>query len=684
MHRGKIILFIALLWVGIYNNAEAQLPQTEEPIDLGEIVVTASRMAQYDYKITGNVTVISREEIEASNAKNVPELLKQQLGVNVYDNNSLKTARIDIRGFGDTAAQNILVLVNDRRINAIDISGADLIQVPLEAIERIEVLRGAGSVLYGDNAVGGVVNIITKQGEGDLSGKVSALNGSYATSGTDMEVSGSKKFQWLGLPNDVSYYVYSKYYDTKGYRINSDLLIKDYSTRLAYKVSDKLTLDLNSGWHEDDQGLPGGLNDTELRTLGRRGSADQDDFASTKDRYVQLTLDAKPWPEDIYFGEFVLDLYYRNRDVFDAFFTFGESSTKRKIDTKGVTGKYIFDRILFNREVNFITGIDFYEHENDIRGSGSNPDDLTISKDEYGIFGYLQSETVDDVFLNGGLRFHSANYTFTQRNAVMNQEETPEEWVWMGGLKYEYREGSNIYTNVQKTFRFLSTDEWYSSANFPDFGISPGLNTNLKQQTGIQYEVGIKHSFDEKIVASVTSYVMDLKDEIFFNPVGFKNDNYEKTRRIGIESGADVDILKFWDIGFLDKLKFFTNYTYQIPRFKKGANDGKEIPFVPRYQVSSGLITGFFDHFEMSLISRFVGSRFAINDTLNATPSIKPYYVTDWKLSYNLKNFEFYVGVNNIFDEKYFVYVVKSAFSTTKDHFPAPERNYILGANLKF
>ena len=100
-----------------------ETPQAEE---LGKIVVTASRMAQYDYKVAGNITVIDRKAIEASNAQNIPDLLKQGLGIHVVDNSTNKTSVLDIRGFGDTASRNVLVLVNDRILNTVDISAPDL------------------------------------------------------------------------------------------------------------------------------------------------------------------------------------------------------------------------------------------------------------------------------------------------------------------------------------------------------------------------------------------------------------------------------------------------------------------------------------------------------------------------------------------------------------------------------
>jgi iron complex outermembrane receptor protein len=663
----SLIAVTALSWGSVPNAAALYSPAEA---DLGRIVVTATRIAQHDYKIAGNVTVIDQDQIAASNAQSIPGILKEALGVNIYNSSTTKSSTVDIRGFGDTAGRNVLVLVNDRKVNPVDISGPDLVQLPLGAVEKIEVIRGAGSVLYGDNAVGGVVNIITKHGQGDLQGKVGYHHGSYDAQGADLEVSGAK--------NRVHYYVYSQYDDQKGYRSNSDMLAKDFNTRVGYRLTDKIAMDLTVNWHEDDQGLPGGLNAGELASLGRRGSANEGDYSSTKDRSVQLSLDLDPWPEDVYFGELAVDLFYRNRDTYALFnaFNFG---TKREIDSKGVSVKYIFDRTIFDQEVNFVTGVDYFDDENDILGSGSNTDDLIISKEEWGLYGYLEYEMLDDVYFNAGSRYHKARYTFSEADSTTFERKRPDETVYMGGLKYEYAQGSNVHMNVQKTFRFLATDEWYSSWS--------GLNTDLDQQSGIQYELGVKHNFDDKAVVNITPYWIDLKDEIFFDPEsGFfgANENYDKTRRIGVEVGARFDLLAWMDLDFLDGAEFFTNYTFQNARFNGGANDDKRIPMVPRHQANCGLVVTVWDHINTSVTGRYVGARYAVNDTLNNTPAEKPYYVLDGRVAYRQDLFEVYAEINNILDEKYSPLVTKAASSTTKDYFPAPERNFTVGVNVRF
>lgn len=660
MKKSNYILFI----IGVLFFLSSKISFADIAKEMDTVVVTATRIAQHDYKITGNITVIDSEDIKNSGAQNIPDLLSNAVGINIYSYGTAKSANIDIRGFGETAQSNILVLVNDRKINAVDLSGPDVLRIPIGSVEKIEIIRGAGSVLYGDNAVGGVVNIITKKGKGPLSGSISASYGSYDSVKTDLEVSGSK--------DHVNYFIYASYFDTEGYRDNSDVLTKDFNARLGYTLTDLLDIDFSFMRHEDKLGLPGALSESAIATQGRKASTSPDDYSTTDDQSINLSLDFTPLIQDTYFGHLVLDLLYRDRDVFDSFAGFSDAN--RSIITKGITGRYIFDHTLFGQDINFVTGIDYYDNENDIVGSNGSTTDITISKEEFGIYGFAQYELIDNVFVNAGNRFHKASYAFSRRDVVLDEKQNPKESVSMAGMKWDYEKGSNIYFNIQQTFRFLATDEWFST-------FTNTLNTGLSQQTGIQYEVGIKHDFKNGIVSSVTPYRMDIKNEIFFDPRTFANSNYDKTRRIGVEVGNDINILEFFDMDFFDKLDLSLTYSYQNPQFRKGDNTGKDIPMVPRHQANFRLSSQLKNYYNVSFGGRYVGSRFQISDIGNIGALLKPYYVVDAKLTYARKNMEIFTAINNLFDEKY---NGTSSFFGASFAYPSPGRNYTTGVKLKF
>ena len=250
----------------------------------------------------------------------------------------------------------------------------------------------------------------------------------------------------------------------------------------------------------------------------------------------------------------------------------------------------------------------------------------------------------------------------------------------MIGGRYEYAKGSNVFFNIQQNFRFLATDEWYSTWT--------GLNTSLKQQTGIQYEAGVKHNWNDVTTVGVTPYWLGLHDEIFFDPKAGggwgDNSNYGKTRRMGVDVTQTTNLLKLVEIPVLSRCKLLTNYSFERPQFVGGANDGKFIPLAPQHQGGMGIEFEFQQKYRISFMGRYVGARYAINDTLNETAVLKPYWVLDSKVSYVRKNFEVFVALNNMLNKEYFSYATKSATSVTKDYFPAPEFNLTAGMNLKF
>jgi outer membrane receptor protein involved in Fe transport len=103
---------------------------------------------------------------------------------------------------------------------------------------------------------------------------------------------------------------------------------------------------------------------------------------------------------------------------------------------------------------------------------------------------------------------------------------------------------------------------------------------------------------------------------------------------------------------------------------------------VPRHQASTGIMAKFLGRYHISLTGRYVGSRFVGSDTANALSPLKPYFVMDGRMAYEVKNLEVYLQANNMLGERYSTYA--SSFGTTKYFYPAPEENYNLGINIMF
>ncbi len=155
-----------ILLLGMYQTASANQDQSEAKVTLGEVVVTASGQEERVARVPANVSVVTAEDIVNSTATNVAEILSTRSGIHVSDiSGNKRNYSVDLRGFGESTSQYILLMVDGRRVNLDDLSGADWNTIPLDRIARIEIIRGSrGTVLYGDNATAGVINIITKEG----------------------------------------------------------------------------------------------------------------------------------------------------------------------------------------------------------------------------------------------------------------------------------------------------------------------------------------------------------------------------------------------------------------------------------------------------------------------------------------------------------------------------------------
>ncbi|MBW1687097.1 MAG: TonB-dependent receptor [Deltaproteobacteria bacterium] len=162
--------------------------------EVGPVTVTATRGERDILEVPGNVTVIDREDIERSGVRTVPELLQRQSGLYLTSATTNPAGvQVEARGFNNAGAlgSSLLVQVNGRRINEADTANTDWALIELDEIESIEIVRGPASALYGDNAVGGVINIRTRPVEGPPRATVRGRVGRYDTGQGSLKAAGS-------------------------------------------------------------------------------------------------------------------------------------------------------------------------------------------------------------------------------------------------------------------------------------------------------------------------------------------------------------------------------------------------------------------------------------------------------------------------------------------------------------
>jgi len=215
------------------------------------VLIDATRFPEDARRLPASVTVLTAEDIKQSAARTLPELLTEQVGITMKDffGNNASSTSVDLRGFGATGTQNTLILVDGRRVTDVDLSGVQWSAIPLASVERIEILRGTGAVLYGDGATTGVINIVTRSPL--QQGKRAEILGRVASYGTaEAQLYGSHATGAFGI-NATLYG-----YDSEGYRDNNRNQQQNAAANLRWAPGDSI-VDLRLGTDRQDLRLPG-------------------------------------------------------------------------------------------------------------------------------------------------------------------------------------------------------------------------------------------------------------------------------------------------------------------------------------------------------------------------------------------------------------------------------------------
>lgn len=659
----------------VFATATAAAPESESPVEaapsgsevmLSEVVVTATRYAETVESVPANVTSITDEDIAESTARDIPGILEQEVGLHVYDiTGNGRSFRVDRSGFGETASLNTLVLVDGRRLNNPDLAGADWTLIPLDRVSRVEVVRGSrGSVLYGDNATDGVVNIITKQGGEGLRFGVEGAGGSYNTQNPSAYVSGTY--------NDLSYALSGRYYKSDGYRENSQTEQGDAGVNLDYTFGDRLSVGLSAGYHEDDTGLPGALRQSELDTgADRQDSTHPLDFTDTEDHYVQLS----PKIDVLGNSYFKVPFSFRKRqqDFFSSFVG-GEFRGDTNIDYAIASPQFVVQEPVSGFDNTLTLGFDYTSADEDIRNESLFFGSLDVGtfdlrKKNYGVYVHDELFATDKLALSAGYRWDKVEYEFSPIAAGARDSADYDQNLFSAGLNYRFLKRSYAYFSFAQGFRYPVLDEIFSF-------FTNTINAGLAPQTSDNFEIGVRHYFTDAIYANVNLFRLDTKDEIFFNPVTFANENLDaKTRREGVEVTAGYDSKSVGVKG---------TYTYRDTEIRSGAFSGNEVPNVPRHQASVDLLWRPLEGLTLTLNGIYVGDRFFESDYANAFEQQDSYQVFNAKVKYTWQGYTVFMNLNNLLNEKYSPYGVLSTFPVEAAFYPAPAFNLFAGLRFDY
>lgn len=647
------------------------LPLSANNETTSPIVVTASRIQE-----NGNTQIIDADQIRRSPAKTLPELLSLEAGIfsrSLYGNNASR-AIVDIRGFGATAGQNTLILLDGRRLNDVDLSAVDYSAIPLSTIERIEINRGGGAVLYGDGAVGGTINIITtKSGMMGTTGYAQLSFGSYGESRIDAA---------LNHGNDLdSYYLMANGVHTDGYRDNNALDQKNIQFGMSLAQIDGEVF-FRFGADNQDLELPGartvdpGIGLDELNN-DRQGTDTPDDYADQEGRFVTAGITRFLGTDT----EMIFDLGYRDKNQMAYFETAG-SYLDTDLSTISLTPRVKSTRALFNRSSTSIIGVDFYQsdYDSDRSQSPSTIDtpihQLNINQKSTALYGHNATWLDDSNEITLGARFQTINLTAGDlfdssapgaafESQAANLDVTDNEHMVELGLRHRQNESTVITANIARSTRFATVDEI--------FEVDPitfqRVFSALEPQVSRNVEIGVDYT-QPSYQFSSSVYYMKLDDEIHFDPVTFTNINLDPTLRQGVELSITSRVS--------DVLRLKGQYAYTHAEFREGEFRGNEVPLVPSNTASLSALWDLSSAMQFIMTANHVGTKFFDNDEDNTFMKISSYDIVDVKLLSKFGPWKFSGTINNLFGEEYFDYGVISNFTPGRyNAYPLPERSAI-------
>jgi iron complex outermembrane receptor protein len=651
-------LLLALAWA---TPAAALSDSGLNGTEMEEMVVTATRFERQKEKIPAHVSILDEQDIERSGADSVPDVLQRLGGVVVRDlNGNGINQSVDMGGFGETADRHVAVVVNGRRINAVDQRGTSWSTIPLENIKRIEVLHGGASVLYGDNAMGGVINIITKKGREGVRAEAEASAGSFDTRKGTVSLNVGREDMRLYLGFDGS--------RSDGYRERSASDRSSFYGTLSGNVGPNLSAFLEATVSQADFELPGALTQAQ-RDRDREQSVNPEDDGS--DEKSSLVLGASSNLGGA--GTASCRASYRNLER-ESHIASWSSFMEFDVETVGLTPQYVLDAPLAGHSNRLTLGFDYYGTDYQARrGSGKSSLDQRFehTKTTYSLFAQNELDILEHLVWNVGARYQDTDFDLSADGA--GRETGDPEWAWSTGLAYAFREGSKLYIRAYQAFRYPAVDEYVSM-------FTGQVNEDLEHETQIGYETGLRYTRPEPdMTVSLRAYLFQVRDEISYNTATRRNENIQETRH----AGGEVD-LRYSPHRLLT---LFGAAGYTDAELRKGEFKGNTIPLVPEWKARAGLELGRYKGFLARIGYNYVGERFFGNDRANENGKMQGFSTVSAHISHTWSNVELFLTARNIFSEKYSDYGFASVDVTTGktvlNFYPKPEAEYLAGIRLE-
>ena len=627
----KSLLMTALITGSVmFGSGAAFAAESVGEFELDTIIVTATRTEKHDLDIAAETQVITRQKIENIGATNVQQLLQTVPGL-VYQSKGpggaslgSMTSKVSMRG----VESGTLVLINGTPINYRGLYNLE--DIPVDAIEQIEIVKGGGSVLYGSEATGGVINIITKK---SMSNSIKTGFGNNGRQNHGFTTQAGK----LGIM-----YKYDKWGDI-GKVSDSKTILSKPSTKDMYNVF--------NGSEKNNYMLSYKFND-QVDMLYNHGKSNSYFTYTFGEGYAQNIIDKARYNRKHDKTEDFVQLnikddngikanVYYNRNNTQSTGTDFLSSTGSKngypqaknTEEKNLTYGYDIQKLWLEKHNNYLVGTTYQREEFEKAELG----DWDNKKRRNNFSVYASWETGVDT---NNIFTLSARETWT---TGANEDKNFDNFSGQAQYIHKLNNEQSLYLNVGQSFKMPSFSNMYSGG---DASITVG-DPNLKPQEGVNYEVGYKYDTGSHRYKAAL-FTTRIKDEISFSKSG---DKYyainEDFKNHGIELSAEIDGGNGWSYNY--------GLTYSDPKSKSNTQKTGVITdwrrTFGRVQLNSG-VTYHKEKWTANLNANYLAERVLTTNTLGYAET-KPYLLTTFNLRYNPdKNSEISLSMDNILDRQ--------------------------------
>lgn len=669
MNKKKATLLWALLAVCAYGETNS--------IDLGKsIIYSTTGFATETRKISASPTIVTAEEIKEKNYKSVKEALEDIPAVNIINNTF--GSMIDLRGQGGLdgnsagAKANVQILLDGVAINSLETSmvSSPINTISIDNVERIEVIPGGGSVIYGSGTSGGVINIITKKGTGT---RANAGYNYTSFNGKKYDVSAGHTIGKFDI--DLSY----SNNEAKGYRNDSKDDSEYFQGKVRYDINDNHNVEFKYNNYNANANILDSLTKEQLEQDRKMGvidtimRTDKDDYTLTYNGKLTSNLDLNIIG---FHSQTNMELDMINDGLIWDF----------KDKKEGIKPKL---KYTYGNNSSIIFGIDYIKNGGGRYGKvpamNMTMTSMDLNKDTFAGF-IMNTYKYSNFELTQGIRYEKSEYDLTKGSPISKKyqsfEKDEDNYAWELSGSYNYSDTGRTYLRYERGFTSPGP-----SLLTNKYGGSYYLN-NLDSQTYNSFEIGMSDYKGFTAINLSLFYSLTDKEIYTYMSSGMTNSNIlnynlDKTERYGFEIKLEQ---------YIDKLTLSQTYQYINAEIKKGKEklfdgngnvitgeslSGNKIAGVPEHRFTLGAKYDFTNNFNINGEVVYNGNSYINNN--NKYGKQDNYVVTNIRANYNMYNgLSLFAGINNLFDEEYCTSISYSQ-SEGYTYDPAAERNYYVG-----